>query len=181
MHKRVEMDTTSIMRYVLASTAQQDINVSIAGLRDSLTLAVQKIRELAEAVNDHADHFATHHDGLSWAVRQITTAERDSKAELNLIKGRVSDFNSKYAEITSMKEVIEQNDQVIKQKVDELATSANAAIQGFRQHDASLAQAATGLGLRSGVPEEGRGAGARVSGQQIGQEHARRRGPDPLA
>ena len=64
-HKRITVDTTAIMRYVIQTTAQQDVNLSIGGLRDGLTVAVQKIEELGEAVNDHANRFATHHEGVS--------------------------------------------------------------------------------------------------------------------
>ena len=97
VHKRVEVDTTSIMRYVLNSIAQQVTNGRIAGLRDSLMLAVQKIGEVAEAINDHANHFSVHHEGVAWSLRSIKTLDQDTKAEMSLIKGRLQELNGRHA------------------------------------------------------------------------------------
>ena len=120
--------------------------MSIGGLRDSMTVAVQKIGELGEAINDHADHFATHHNGVSWLVRKVKTLDQDVRAELTNLSGRLQSLSGKFSEVEEMKRVIEENDRLLKQKFEELSTNTTAAVQGLFGQDAALAQAVTGLG-----------------------------------
>lgn len=79
-HRRVQVDTTAIMAFVLKSIGQQDINGSVNGLRDSLALAVRKVAELADAIGDHASHLDTHYEGIAWAVRLVKTLNQNARA-----------------------------------------------------------------------------------------------------
>lgn len=89
----MEVDTIAIMRFGLGSIGQQDVNVSVSRLRDSLAVAVQKIAGLAQAVNYHANHFGNHHEGIAWSVRKIETIDQDAWAKMSLVNNRLEELN----------------------------------------------------------------------------------------
>ena len=71
------MDTVKIMTPAVHVQGTGDLDAQVKALTTCLADAVTNIAAVAAVVTEHAGHFALHHDGITWCVRDL----RDLRAE----------------------------------------------------------------------------------------------------